>query len=167
MCIAQRDNGVILHYACMSKYSVALNVRILFVMDWPPVINIFSRDRCGISHLCTPNLRINVMNLFIQSFLVEYILVKIHLTHWGLMTPYGGRDLGQHWLGWWLVAWRHLAITWTNVDLFSIRSSDMHLRALSHLIPLPPFTKISFHYPRVNELIKHTHALSAHNSIWQ
>ena len=21
------------------------------------------------------------------------------LTHWGLVTPYGDRDLGQHWLG--------------------------------------------------------------------
>ena len=33
------------------------------------------------------------------------------------MTPYGDGDLGQHWLGWWLVAWGHRAITWTNVDL--------------------------------------------------
>ena len=25
-------------------------------------------------------------------------LVKQTLTHCGLVTPYGGRDLGQHWL---------------------------------------------------------------------
>ena len=38
------------------------------------------------------------------------------LTHCGLMTPYGDRDLGQHWLRQWLVAWWHQAISWTNVD---------------------------------------------------
>ena len=32
------------------------------------------------------------------------------------MTPYSNRDLGQHWPRQWLVAWRHQAITWTNVD---------------------------------------------------
>ena len=35
---------------------------------------------------------------------------SIYLTHCSIVTPYGGRDLGQHW--WW-----HQAITWTNVDL--------------------------------------------------
>ena len=33
----------------------------------------------------------------------------------GLMSPYGDKDLGQHWLRWWLVAWCHQAITWTSV----------------------------------------------------
>ena len=45
------------------------------------------------------------------------------LTHWGLVTPYGIGDLGQH--------WRHQAITWTNVDLSSVRSGGIHLRTLS------------------------------------
>ena len=58
------------------------------------------------------------------------------LTHWGLVTPYGDRDLGQHWLSLWLVAWRHQAITWTNVDL-SVRSSDIHVRANSQEITQP------------------------------
>ena len=49
--------------------------------------------------------------------------------HWGLVTPYGGRDLGQHWFRLWLVDWRHEAITWINFDLSSLRSS--HLRAVS------------------------------------
>ena len=53
------------------------------------------------------------------------------LTHWGLVTPYGDVDLGQHWLRQWLVAWRHQAITWTNVDLSSDKSHDIQLRALS------------------------------------
>ena len=42
----------------------------------------------------------------------------------------------------WLVAWRHQAITWTNVDLSSIRSSDIHLRAISQEIPQPSVTII-------------------------
>ena len=46
------------------------------------------------------------------------------------MTPYGDSDLGQHWLGQWLDAWRHQAITWTNVDVSSVRSSGIHLRAI-------------------------------------
>ena len=57
--------------------------------------------------------------------------LKPQLTHWSLVTIYGDRDLGQHWLRYWLVAWRHQAITWTNVDLLSITSSGIHLRAIS------------------------------------
>ena len=49
------------------------------------------------------------------------------LTHWGLVTPFGDRDLGHHWLRWWLVAWRHQAATWTNVDLSSVWSSDIYV----------------------------------------
>ena len=33
------------------------------------------------------------------------------------MTPYGVGDFGQQWFRQWLVAWRHQAVTWTNVDL--------------------------------------------------
>ena len=43
--------------------------------------------------------------------------------------PYGNMDLGQHWLIYWLIAWWHQAIT--NVDLSSVRSSDIHLKAIS------------------------------------
>ena len=58
------------------------------------------------------------------------------------MTPYGDTDLGQLWLRQWLVAWRHQAITWTNVDLSSIRSSDIHLTATSQDRHQPSITKI-------------------------
>ena len=67
--------------------------------------------------------------------------------------PYGGRDLGQH--------WRHQAITWTNVDLSSLRSSIVHLRAISLEISQPSVTKISleiifprfyWNLPEANEL---------------
>ena len=84
------------------------------------------------------------------------------LTHWGLVMPYGYRDLGQHWLRWWLVAWWHQAITWTNVDWSSLKSSDTHNRAISQEMPQPSITKIcliitylKFHsnFPGANELI--------------
>ena len=39
-------------------------------------------------------------------------------------------ELGQHWL------------TWTNVALSSVRSTDIHLREISHEISQPPITKI-------------------------
>ena len=38
-------------------------------------------------------------------------------------------ELGQHWFRQWLVA-RHQAITWTNVDLSSVKSCGIHLRAV-------------------------------------
>ena len=72
-----------------------------------------------------------------------YDLVGNKLTHSGLVTPYGDRDLGQHWLRYWLVAWRHQAITWANVDLSSVRASGIHLSANSQEIPQPPITEIS------------------------
>ena len=76
--------------------------------------------------------------------------------------PYGDRDLCQHWLRQWLVAWRHQAITWTNVDLSSVRSSDFLLRASLQEIPQPSITEIIWkikylkfysNFPGANELI--------------
>ena len=56
--------------------------------------------------------------------------------------PYGNRDLGQYCFRQRLFAWRHQAITWTNVYL-SLRSSDVHLRAISLEISQQSVTKIS------------------------
>ena len=76
------------------------------------------------------------------------------LTHYGIV--------GQHWLRYWLVAWRHQAITWTNVDSSSMKSSDIHIRAISQEMPQPSIPKIhlkitysKFHsnFPGANELI--------------
>ena len=71
----------------------------------------------------------------------DFVQVSISLTHWGLVTPYSIGDLGQHWLRQWLVAWWHKAITRTNVDLSSVRSNDIHLRANS---PQPSITEITW-----------------------
>ena len=53
-------------------------------------------------------------------------LTHILLTHCGLVTPYGDTDLGQTLAQVMLpiVAWQHQAITWTNVDLLQVRTSD-------------------------------------------
>ena len=64
------------------------------------------------------------------------------LTHCGLVMPYDNIDLDQHWFREWLVAWQHQAITWTSVDLSSVRSSDNHTRAVSEEIPQPSISKI-------------------------
>ena len=105
-----------------------------------------------------------VIDMTVLPFLV-FIYVSVNfgffLTYCGPVMPYGGKHLGQHWFRQWLVAWRHQAITWTNVDL-SLRSSDVHLRAISLEISQPSVTNISlkiiflrfyWNLPGANELI--------------
>ena len=43
-------------------------------------------------------------------------------------------DLGQHWLRQWLVAWRHQAIIWINVDLSSEVFYGIQLRAILQVL---------------------------------
>ena len=47
------------------------------------------------------------------------------LIHCGLVMSYGDIDLDWHWYRWWLVAWWHQAITWSNVDLSPVRFCDI------------------------------------------
>ena len=54
------------------------------------------------------------------------------LNNCGFVTPYSDIELEQHWVRLWLVAWRHQAITWTNIDLSSVKSCALHLRALPY-----------------------------------
>ena len=77
-------------------------------------------------------------------------LVYNLLTHWGLVTPYGDRELGLHWFRWLLVAWRHQATTWTTVDLSSVRSGDIYLMAISQNIPQPSINEFSLKFAHVN-----------------
>ena len=65
------------------------------------------------------------------------------------MDLHGNIEHGQHWFRQWLGAWWHQAITLTNVDLPSLKSSDNHLRAVSLKIPQPSLkiSNISFKYP--------------------
>ena len=59
------------------------------------------------------------------------------------VSAYGIRDLGQQWFRSWLVAWWHQAITWTTVDLSSVRSCCIQLRALSWEDLMIPIIKTS------------------------
>ena len=78
------------------------------------------------------------------------------------LWPNGDKDQGRHRLRLWLVAWRHQAITWTNVDVSSVRPSGIHLMTISlEEIPRPPIdktglkiTNLKFHsnIPGRNEL---------------
>ena len=79
------------------------------------------------------------------------------------MTPHSDIDLGQHCFRKWLAAWWHQATTWTYVDLSSVRSGDINLRAISKEKPQQSITKIilkitylKFHsnFPGANELIR-------------
>ena len=58
-----------------------------------------------------------------------------HLTHCGQVTPYVNIERGQHLLRWWVDAWRHQVVTWTNVELPSVRVGDNYLRAISQEMP--------------------------------
>ena len=106
-------------------------------------------------------------------------LISTDLSHGSLVTPYGDIGLGQHWLRWWLVAWWHQAITWTNVDLSSIMSAGIHLSAISHKIPQSLISEINwniislkFHsnFPGANELndlsVYITQCMYFHPSLW-
>ena len=79
------------------------------------------------------------------------------LTQRVLVTSYCERDQGQHWLMQWCVIWRHQSITWSKVDVSSVRSGDIHPRAISLEIPQPPastITYLQFHWnlPGANEM---------------
>ena len=43
-----------------------------------------------------------------------YIIKDNNASHRGKMTSYGDIELSQHWVRWWLVAWRLHAILWTD-----------------------------------------------------
>ena len=60
----------------------------------------------------------------------QILTAENKLTHCGLVMPYGDTELGKQWLRQWLVACWHHSIIWTNVGLSSVRSSDIHLRAI-------------------------------------
>ena len=59
------------------------------------------------------------------------------------MAPYGDIHLGQHWLRLGLIASWHQSTIWTNVDLSTIRSIDIHLRAMLQEVPKPSITELS------------------------
>ena len=80
-------------------------------------------------------------NCWMNAYFYAYPVVK-SLTHCGPVTLFGDIDFGQHWLRWWLVAWRIQSITRANTDLSSVRSSDIHLRAISPEIPQTSALKI-------------------------
>ena len=62
----------------------------------------------------------------LQMYVCDWGLPRTLLTYCVLATPYGDIDLGQHWLRWWLVAWWHQAIAWTNVGLPSVGFCVIH-----------------------------------------
>ena len=100
--------------------------------------------------------------------------LNIGLSHCGLVTPYVDTNLGQYWLRY----WRHQAITSTNVDLSSVKSSDIHLKTIALETSQPPITKISFkmtylkfylNLPGANELsyLCHWKRFLVNNTYWQ
>ena len=65
-------------------------------------------------------------------------------------------NLGQHWLRWWLVAWRHQAITWSHVEFSPSEVWGIHQRVLKQqfciMILKSIFLKLLPYLPGANEL---------------
>ena len=53
--------------------------------------------------------------------LILEIWMDFKSNHYGLVTPYGEKDVGHYWFWQWLVAWRPKAITKANIDLSSVK----------------------------------------------
>ena len=104
---------------------------------WPVTHKMFPFDDVIVYLILFSNSVESQLMLQNTIMLWEYVV-----THCSLVTPYGDRDLGQQWLRLWLVAWRHQAITWTNVDWSSVKSSDIHIRAISQEMPQSSISKI-------------------------
>ena len=131
-------NCIIQYYFCQARNinCCCTDTECLFICDWSLSYKIpmyyctywwyvaFHYTKLFTIH-CISNFHVSV-HIFIHVP-VSCIYCYQVLTHWGLVKPFGDIDLGQHWLRYWLVAWRHQAITWTNVDLSSARSSYIHL----------------------------------------
>ena len=82
-----------------------------------------------------------ICNMCSKITLLKLPLYKANeLTHCGLITHYGHTDLGQDWLRLWLVAWRHLAITWTSVDFSKVQWNSVEGNLTRYSSPI---TKIS------------------------
>ena len=85
----------------------------------------------------------------------------LKLTHCGIVAPYSHIDLGQHRLRQWLAAWRHQAITWTNVDQWgsvAFNWDQFHSKCLRYQSCVTGlkhmFLNLQAHLPGTNELIK-------------
>ena len=46
-------------------------------------------------------------------------------------------NLGQHCIRWWVIAWLHLAIIWSNVDLTSVRSPVLYVSLFPVIATMP------------------------------
>ena len=92
------------------------------------------------------------------------------------MFPFSGDiDRHHHWFRQSRVAWWHQAITRINLELQSVVSSDIHLRAISQGIPLLSFVEMSLkiaylkfqsNLPGANELINMYSLHHAQHFVW-
>ena len=77
--------------------------------------------------------------------LVTWIWIAVNRNFHGIQSHCGLHSdaigLGRYWLKQWLIA---QSISWTSVDSLPVRSSGIHLRAISQQIPQSPIAKINF-----------------------
>ena len=88
------------------------------------------------------------------------------LIHCSLVKPYGDTHLSQYLCRCWLIAWRHQAITWTNVDFLLLSFFGIHAIKIPQRVHKLPICisirglkiilyKMLPHLSEANELIPH------------
>ena len=108
----------------MSADGLVLSGTSLFQADW------WFNPMCT-SHTLHPILHSDTVWQIQWHTSIHWPKPQITLNHCDLVTPHGVQELDHHWSRQWLVAWRHQAITWNNVDISSVRSNGIHLRTIS------------------------------------
>ena len=109
----------------------------------------YEPDRIGVpAGWCTPSCKcisVRVYFLILVRYWSAYgqnslILIQCHFqllsnyrfnSLWPSNVMWWQRYLGQHWLRWWLVAWRHQAISWNIADFGLVSFCGIHLRGFS------------------------------------
>ena len=81
-------------------------------------------------HLWTPWLSTTVYCYFFKIGMPELIIA-----HCGLVTSYANIELCEDWLRWWLVAWRHHAIIWTNINYSCVIFCGINLTSFYNEYP--------------------------------
>ena len=133
----------------------------------PQWVYLSSMRFCGIHLTAISQEMLKIQYLSLKR--VWKLLIQLMVVLWHHMVTEIWVNIGSG-NGLFNVAWRHQAITWTNVDLSSVRSCGIHLGAISEErleISILDLTlkntnlKLQPHHPRANELRLQQHLTGA------
>ena len=145
-----------LHYIVITVLTLHHIYCVVAILLWQVLLNgyICKIKKKNAELTGTPNCSTRMCNLHKDVNLS--ILLNNSLTLSGLVMPEGDRDLGQHWLRWWLVAWRtkplpEPMLTDHQGSPVTFIFGQFHNRCLNHQSLKSSWKlhyKLSFKYPR-------------------